>query len=367
MWLLLFGLTALVLMLPMLPAIVEWRRPSDIVPLHIDAQDALDPTFLARSFAARMATALATGEDRPHDLAIGPDRADGAWPLDADERRTGTSTRTWHAGAATTLPDGLRFLGNVHATGPLATSAGNVCGALWSGQTLSLHGTTSVLRWAHGTVVDVAPECRLHGRVSADRSITLRGASSFTLLHAPTIAFGQAAPRAPAIRPSELPAAALPAGVSWDGAAGRGTCDDAFVLDDGRAWQGDLVCRHDLSLGSLCFVDGNLKARGAIVAGADCHVAGALVAEGGIVLGAGCVVHGPVVSETMIVLGTGCRIGTPDRPATVAAPRIDVGPGVVVHGTLWAGQGGRLAPDVIVGADAGRAEEVVAIAERLAA
>ena len=49
-----------------------------------------------------------------------------------------------------------------------------------------------------------------------------------------------------------------------------------------------------------------------------------------------------MVSETAVLLGAGCTVGAPGCPATVAAPRIEVAPGVVVHGTLWASESGRL-------------------------
>ena len=41
--LLLIGLTLLVIVLPLLPALQEWRRPSDVTPLPIDEADALEP------------------------------------------------------------------------------------------------------------------------------------------------------------------------------------------------------------------------------------------------------------------------------------------------------------------------------------
>jgi predicted acyltransferase (DUF342 family) len=65
-----------------------------------------------------------------------------------------------------------------------------------------------------------------------------------------------------------------------------------------------------------------------------------VVAQGDVLIGAGSHVGGSVVSETAVVLGPGCTIGTPERHATVCAPRIEVALGVVVHGTVWAGASG---------------------------
>lgn len=40
------------MVLPLLPALQEWLRPSDVAPLKIDESDALDPPGLAHGFAA---------------------------------------------------------------------------------------------------------------------------------------------------------------------------------------------------------------------------------------------------------------------------------------------------------------------------
>ena len=126
----------------------------------------------------------------------------------------------------------------------------------------------------------------------------------------------------------------------WDTHATRGMAAQSLDVADFSAWRGDLVCHDELWLGSGCNAQGSIKGRGVIVANAHCRVSGSIVAEGGIALGNGCVVGGSVLSETAIVLSAGCVVGTVERPATVSAPRIEVGPGVTVHGTLWATEQG---------------------------
>ena len=342
MWLALFGLTALVVLLPMLPAIIEWARPSDVVPLHIDTQDALDPPFLARSFVARLFAAVDNGETQLGRTLIAKAPGRGLWPLMPEEERAGLSRRAWHAVAHAALPPGVSFLAEVAAQGDLRTSMQCSYRGLWAGGSLHLAPRASVLRWAHGAEVEVAPGCRLDGRVSADERITLRGESSFTLLHARAVHFAaaeEAAASAPPAGPV-LFTAGLPPPVAWDAAAARGTCDEPLDIASDSAWYGDLVCRGDLVLGTGCQVHGSLKARGDIGLDDRCRITGSVVAEGRIELGARCSVRGSVVSETAIVLGAGCRIGAPGAPATVAAPSIVVAPGVIVHGTLWAGKRG---------------------------
>ncbi len=340
---LLFVLTATVVLLPMLPALIEWRWPSDVVPLHIDTEDALDPPFLARTFAARLRTAVADGQQRLGRslLALAPPGA--VWTFIERERRSGLSRRVWHAGGDIQLPAGMTFLAEVAAGRHLRTAPREVYRALSAGQQLHLAAGSTVLRWAHGAQVEVHSGCMLAGRISADAQIKLLGAANFTLLHAPAVCFGIDPVRAAArlAPPLAVASAGLPPPVQWNAVAGRGTCEAALALRAGTAWRGDLVCQSDLTLGPRCSAAGSLKAHGHLLAGAGCHIAGNLVTVGRIELGAACAVLGSVISETEIVLGAGCVIGAPGRLATVAAPRILVAPDVVVHGTVWAGKVGR--------------------------
>lgn len=343
MWLLLFGLTALVVLLPMLPAISEWRWPTDVEPLYIDNQDALDPPYLAHSFVARLATALALGQTKLGRSSIAAITAQTDWPLDEAERRAATSWRVWHVAGDARLPAGVSFLAEVAARGTLHAATGGVYRALWAEDHLQLAPQCYVQRWAHGSLVTVGTGCRLAGRVSADESIVIMGQTSFMLLHAPTVRF---APAAAAAVPATSALAqtvfklGVPQEVSWDSAAARGICHEPLDVGDYSAWRGDLVCRADLWLGTGCNVMGSLKCHGDIVVDAFSIISGSIVAEGSIELGQGCQVRGLVISETAVRLGADCVIGAPGHPSTVAAPRIEVAAGVVVHGTVWAGEQG---------------------------
>ena len=340
---LLFLLTATAVLLPMLPALIEWRWPSDVVPLHIDTEDALDPPFLARSFVARLRTAVAEGQLRLGRSLIALAPSGEVWTFIERERRSRLSHRVWHAVGDIHLPAGMAFLAEVAAGGHLRTAPGEVYRALSAGQHLHLAAGSTVLRWAHGAQVEVHSGSMLAGRISADKHITLWGEANFTLLHAPTVCFGIDPARAAArLAPLlSVVSAGLPEPVRWNGLAERGTCDAALDLRSGTAWHGDLVCQSDLTLGPRCSAGGSLKTHGDLLAGVGCHIAGNLVSKGRIELGAACAVHGSVISETEIVLGAGCVIGAPGRLATVAAPRLLIAPDVVVHGTVWAGKVGR--------------------------
>jgi len=337
MWLLLITLTLLVMLLPMVPAIAEWRWPKDVAPLHIDTQDALDPPFLARTFAARLADALERGQASIGDTPIATVPPRGGWVFDETELREQTSRRVWHAAGDSDLAARMSFLAEVAVRGNLRTAPGGVYRALWVEQTLTLAPMSTLLRWAHGLQVDAAHGCRLAGRVSADKSVHLGPHCRFALLHAPVIQFVASEAHTPAQTAARL--STLPAHITWN-AASREISGASMNLGNDREWHGDLVCKGELTLGRDCDVDGSLKAYGGIEIAADSIIRGNLVAQDDILLHDRCIVLGSIISETAIVLGADCIVGAPGRPATVSAPQIVVAPGVVVHGTVWAGESG---------------------------
>ena len=344
MWLLLFVLTALVVLLPMVPALVEWHWPSDVTPLFIDKDDALDPAYLARSFALSLATALALRQTHLGRSPITSLQPCKLWPFDARESAAATSHRVWDLHGDADLPAGMALLGEVAARGSLRAAPGGLYRALWVRNTLHLPAGCTILRWAHGTQIDVGPDCDLAGRTSADELITVAHGTRFVLLHAPVLRFAPSRLKraSEAFAATTVPATGpgLPEAVVWHAASARGRCEATLAIENGSTWSGDLVCAADLTLGPGCHVHGSLKAHGTLTLGAGCSVHGSVVSRGVITLEAGCMVRGSVVSETAVLLGEACVIGFQGLVSTVAAPHVEVAAGVVAHGTVWASQSG---------------------------
>nr|WP_315190515.1 hypothetical protein [uncultured Albidiferax sp.] len=343
-------LTASVLVVPLLPALREWQRPSDVVPLQIDEADALDPPYLAHSFATLLAEAVRTGASHlggssiTH-LVLGAESAD--LPLQPAEIQSGRSDRLWHIEGGVQLPENMHFYAEVAASGWLRTATDGVYRALWAGATATLEPGTTVLRWAHGQEVHIADACQVTGRVTAQQSITVARGVDFMLLHAPQVLFvGYGGRFAGCSLDDSAVCVAMtdwPAGVVWDGTVRRAFARLALQVDACRSWRADIVCLADLVLGAYCQATGSLKARGVLHVGPGSQISGNVVAGGAIHLGAGCVVRGSVVSETAIVVGAGCTIGTPSQSATVAAPQIRIAAGTTVYGTVWAEEKGATA------------------------
>lgn len=341
MMLLLVVLTVVIVLLPLLPAIEEWRRPTDAAPLPLDEADTDAPDALARGFAARLDDALDRGliELAGVPLVHVPRHATHApWPLDEPEIRTGRSRRLWHADGDCHLPERLDCLAEMSARGAMRAAPGRTYRALLSGGHLALPERVRVLRWAHGQCVTVGDRCELPARVSADDALLLGRDVSFSLLHATVIRFVGVVPPDLPVPPGGRWSIGRAEGVQWDSPRGPGQAARSLHVPALRHWHGDLHCAGHLTLGEGCIADGSLRAAGTISLGAGGQVRGGLVAPGEIYLAAGCAVQASIVSETAVVLGPGCIVGRPGAHATVRAPRVQIGQGVVVHGTVWAGQ-----------------------------
>lgn len=338
--LLLIALTLLVVLLPLLPALEEWRRPTDVTPLPIDEADALEPDYMARRFAARLDEAVGQSLISMGNVplvVLTREAVRAPWPLDEREARTGRTRRIWHTEGDCALPERLHGLAEISARGAMRTAPRHAYRALLSGGQLALAERVRVMRWAHGHRVSIADRCSLPGRVTADEVIMVGREVSFSLLHAPAIRFTGLMPEQTTIPPTGWWSIGRAEGVTWDATRMAGHAARDLHVPPLRRWTGELTVQGHLSLGEGCIAQGTLRASGSISVAAGCKVLGGMVSPGEIYLAAGTEVQSSIVSERAVVLGPGCVIGVPGAHATVRAPRVDIGRGVVVHGTVWSG------------------------------
>lgn len=334
-------LTLVIVVLPLLPAIEEWRRPADATPRPVGERDGVAPDAPARQFASRLDDALDRGLIELAGVPlvhVSRQAIHAPWPLDEAEIRSGRSRRIWHADGDCHLPDRLDCQAEMSARGAMRAAAGHRYRALLSGGQLTLPARVQVTRWAHGQCVVVGDRCQLCGPVSAEQAILVGREVSFTLLHAPVIRFVGLVPPDTPVPPTDCWSIGRAEGVQWTAPHGPGHAVGALHVPAARRWRGDLTCAGTLTLGEGCVADGSLRAAGPISLGAGSQVLGSLVSPGEIYLAAGTAVRASIVSETAVVLGAGCIVGVPGAHATVRAPSVQIGKGVVVHGTVWAGQ-----------------------------
>jgi len=346
-----FALVSALAFLPLLPAIREWLRPADLEPLRVGQFSAVDARLFARGFRlyvedtvlARASESGSAGvDDRlPDGTSYLLADADGRLPLSAQERTSKKVRRLVSGKGNVRLGERLRYLREVYAPGDVAVEDRAVVRAAMADGNIHMGPGSRSLRWLHANgQVTADEESVLHGRVTADRRITLRPRATFERMNAPRIEFG--GPREVASmevghdsvelvpwRPEDVPH--LQSTV-----AGRWLVDGDLQVPGSALIEADVVVTGACRVGSGALLRGSLKSHGDLVLEDRVQVEGSAVTERALTVGPRGRIGGPVVAEEDVLIGEDCTIGGELRPTTVSAPRIAVSDGVVVHGTVWA-------------------------------
>lgn len=344
---LLFAGTILWFLLPLLPALRELFRPTDIMPLQVVGRDAADVALFARGFQAYVTRQLERLPTDATEELLGklPDgtpfvRARRlAEPLVAEAKREEGLDRVVVLTGPASFGGGETFVREVYAKAALAGGPGTIYRALLGDAGLTLGPHTTVLRWVHarGELL-VGDGSLLAGRASSDQAIRLGTGITFDRLAAPRIVVGggSTVPEIAAVpaAPLDLPA---------DRARQVGDhvrIEGDLTIPAGAMVGGHLVVTGALSIGPGARMTGNVKAHGAIEIGAGAVLEGAVVSRSAVMTGLRARVAGPIVAESEVSVGPGAVIGDPQRPTSLACPRVVLGAGVTVHGLITATTGG---------------------------
>jgi len=355
--LLFFGFTVALFLLPLAPALLEWRNRRDAQPLKV----VRDYDGNIKHFAIRFRQFLSQQfAELAHDSGPAPVARVGRLPTGdqyelvgadglpniADEERAQQDVHHMVLGTADLrLGSDMLYEKEVFAAGAIISGGGNSFRALLAKGDIMLGPDSDVLRWAHSDgSISAGAKCRLFGRISADRALLLRGETRFGRMRAPTIRWGdtqppplpQPAARTPLERPREL----------LDESAGRWLAPGDWVLPDASYHRGDLVARGAMAVGAGSLIEGSIKSHGELRLEAGTRITGAVVCSERIWIGPGCVIGGPLICERSIEIGAGTVLGTPDTETTVTAEEIRVHEGVIAHGTVWARELGFVIPAV---------------------
>jgi len=372
-WLLWLGLlvaaNAALFLLPLLPALAEWRRRS--LPLHIPFDDEAGIIYFADRFRQRLAAdwgnallfAPAAGPSTamvPIGQSLHAIAAQLPTPVRRQYRiaeagevvkgvpRLGTAEQPTLIGDVVRLAVNTHYVGEIYARDRLHALGGNVIRAVLCDGAIELDRGCGVLRWAHGRSIVVAEGSRAMGRLSAIETIAVGQGCSFERLSAPVLWFGGSATKPPASPASKagrtLVAADFPdAGIEYQPGSSRWLCDGDLAIPDDSVIDGSLVVRGRLRIGARSRIHGSLKAHGEIVIATDCRIDGAVFADGAISIAERCQLNGPLASAGHVMLGDDCVVGRPGRPTSVVAPTITVGR-CTCHGVTWARRNGRTTP-----------------------
>ncbi len=344
--------TIVLFLLPLLPALREWRAASDAEPLSVARQQSTDIRHFARSFASQVAefrrtqTGPATPEQMPRHTQWRGAEAVIMCAVDSTVPDRGTSAghtvpEMLICAADLRLRHGARFEREIYADGDLEIGDQVTLRAAYTGGDARLGVTVSVARWLHAERdISTGAQCRLYGRVSCGGQLVLGAATIFERLNATEIISVRCAPTGTA-RTSNASHA------EWQ-AEGVQLCENTVLFGDALAVPPrhhigrDIVSRDRLTIGPHCSVNGKLKAHRDLVLGEETTVSGAVTAVGRVTIGKNCMVDGPIVSETAVHIEEGAIIGAPGLATTVTAPEIIVAPGVRTYGTLWARKRGKV-------------------------
>jgi cytoskeletal protein CcmA (bactofilin family) len=348
--LLLVALAVAWICLPFMPGVCELLELGDCAPVRVAPESDVNIRHHAHGFRKFVAGELsgpviwsrADGRRQQGRLADGmpylvlPERED-----DPGVDGHGKPSRTLLvATGSLNLPEGGVHLAEIFAEGAIKGGARSTYRALLSDDSIELGADSRTLRWLDArTAFRAGAGSRLDGRASAGEVIELAPGCRFERLWAPRIVFGTDRFN-PAARLERPPAAPADLGVSVEVAAGRWLVRGPLVLEAGAVIEADLVVTGSLTVGPGSRITGSLKSRQDLRLGRDVVVDGSVVGERSIDLDAGCDIGGPLLAEETVTIAAGCRIGRPEQPTTVSARRVRIHDGVVVHGTVWAHDGG---------------------------
>jgi cytoskeletal protein CcmA (bactofilin family) len=350
--LLLVLLAGLLFMVPLLPAIVELRLKRDAQPLDVIQQYGGDIRHFAhgfRKFAVGLQPQLqecvaagttVTGAFPDGDEYVLLGRADESFFLPAT-RRDSTWRSVVAAGVDLVLPDGLTFAKEIYAAEDLTGGESCTFRAILGEKDVRLQRSSKVVRWAHAVQTFRAEhDCDLYGRISSDREIQLQSGCVFQRVNAPLIVseFSDAAsaPAQTGISAAGHKSAPAP--------TGRVLYDDDLEIRAGEIVAGSVVTRGKLHIGTGARILGSVKSNGHMTVDSGVFVEGSLISATTMHVGHNCRIGGPVLAEHGIVIESGTHCGAAHTPTTVSAPTIELEEGVVVFGSLWARNEGRVVP-----------------------
>ncbi len=354
-----FILTAGLVTVPFVPALVEWRKRRDVEPLKVIRESRVDVRhfadrfreFVDRTFgpaieACRESRNAEHGrlEDGTSYVVLGGGDISGFM----DEAiRNGPYRSLVISAGDLSLPGNAMYASEIYSSGSVRGGENGVMRAVLAGEDIHLERDSTTLRWLHGGRSVICEEgCVLFGRASADYSIRVGGNCRFERLHSPRIdftndteevdipewkVFGETDPMEPGDIENRV-----------EEMAGRWLVFGDLEIPAGEFVDNDLVVTGSLSIGRGVRVAGSIKCRKEMRLGMGVEVEGSVVSEDDIRIEPLCRIAGLVLSEKRIFIGEGTVVGSRERLTTVSGGRIFVDQGVRVHGTVWAHLEGRV-------------------------
>jgi cytoskeletal protein CcmA (bactofilin family) len=332
--------TGALLMVPLAPALRELIHKRDASPL-VTRKDDGDISSFAASLRTRCIPLQATLQDcdlRAENelIEFSPGSAfvvgqHGNW------RGPRHASMLVACGGPVELPAGFQSTEDFYSRGSVRCGQQSIFRALLSEEEIVLGNDTQILRWIHAeSSLSAGTHCRLYGRASSAKSITLSAGSTFERIYAPVIYSSQEGAALSLRKEYAAYSRLAQSGI------GRTGIHSHMHLSADEQHRGDVVATRTINLGQGASVLGSVKANGEIVLKERAEVHGSLVSTKRIHIASGCFVKGPIIAEREVIIDSGVQVGLPGTPTTVSAPLIHLASGSVLHGTAWAKIEGRV-------------------------
>lgn len=240
------------------------------------------------------------------------------------------------AGTLLKTPDNTNFAHEIYAGEDFIGGENSTYRAILGEKNIRLAPGSTVTRWVHALgTFSTDHHCDLLGRVSSDRSIYLGVNTQFLRVNAPRIELG-----AMAVADDRDDANVF--SNSQARIVHRLLVDGDYEIGPGEVITGSVVARGRLLIRSGAKIHGSVKSHHEMILEPDVIVDGSLISASKMTIGNNCLIHGPVIAERQMLIAAGTRCGTSFHQTTISSPRIDIEEGVIVFGTLWAREYGRV-------------------------
>lgn len=337
-----------ILVLPFIPALAEWLRPTDVTPLPVRRNEVNNLRYFADSFRQRILGMPGLDFSRlqllqtERTVSIGGNLNIVHQHL----RGSGSDGGGYHAATLhilrqpngiviflhdAILPAGSKTQADLFAAANLAVGDGASLRACSAQGIIRLGADTVVHRWIDAPYIHVGSNASIDGRITALTEINFSDGSRFVRAGAPDMRFGTSActaEAAPAARAFRV----------------RHVLDDGAQQSPQTIQNGDFVVRGPYLIRSGTTVFGNIKTYGDLRLEPGSVIAGSIVSNKNILLAQGCSVLGPVISLNDIVIGPNCRVGTPQAPTTMICRKLSIAAGCIVHGVITTQDGATVTP-----------------------
>jgi hypothetical protein len=358
--------TAALLALPVVPALLELRKRRDAAPLPTSRHDGRVTNF-AESFHARLEPLRPQFEqcrrtedlrrislDKLQVLLVGRDDFD----FNSSELESIDALICSRA----LIPARRIIEADIYAQMTLEVGTQAALRAAYSGGDIIVGQRSTVLRWLHANGnIYLLEGSSAQGRLSARHSIQLEPGCGFEHIFAPQIVTSGSYDEDPAdelFKPRASAVATSHAAVrQLNPHARRVTANPGavlvpsrprlrvqgdFVLDPGETMNANVIATGQVRFGPGSRFLGNAKSYHDVIVEDDSRVQGSIVCGGNLRLGARCFVLGPIMAEGNAVIARGTCIGSPDSLTTISVNAAQIATGCTFHGTCWARAGGKI-------------------------